>query len=56
MKTFSLFLAGLLLGLFFGRFYHLMHAPTPWPPPTSVHLPDNDEETTPCEYMTQLRY
>ena len=49
MKRFSLFVAGLLLGLFFGRFYHLMHAPNIPDPALSVDVPDNDERWDPCD-------
>jgi hypothetical protein len=48
MKKFSLFLARLLLGLFFGRFYRVYQAPPP-DPALSVHVPDNDERFDPCD-------
>jgi len=47
MNKLALFLAGLLLGLFFGRFYPLAHAPLR--DPFSVHVPDNDETWPLCE-------
>ena len=47
MNKLALFFAGLLLGLFFGRFYPLSHAPLP--DPFSVHVPDNDETWPVCE-------
>jgi hypothetical protein len=37
----------LSVGLFFGRLYHLMHAPT------MVHARDDDEDSAACECMTQ---
>lgn len=51
MRKLPLFLAGLLLGLFIGRFYRMATTP---PRPVSYSLPDNDEDWTPCEYMTKL--
>lgn len=50
MSKLALFLAGLLLGLFCGRFNTLRHA---IPAPVSYSLPDNDEDFYPCEYMTK---
>jgi hypothetical protein len=47
MNKLALFLAGLLLGLFFGRSYPLAHAPIP-DPALSVHVPDNDQTWDLC--------
>jgi hypothetical protein len=49
MSKLALFLAGVLLGLFFGRFYPLAHAPIP-DPALSVHVPDNDEKFDLCDW------
>ncbi len=55
MNKLALFLTGLLLGLLFGRVVALSRARVPYPSPTSVAAPDNDEDTVPCEYTTELR-
>lgn len=54
MNKLALFLAGLLLGMFVSRFVALSYARIPYPPPTAVTAPDNDEGWAPCEYTTKL--
>jgi hypothetical protein len=52
MNKLALFLAGLLLGLFFGRFYPLAHAPLQYPKPNypehGSYAPDSDQDSDPC--------
>jgi hypothetical protein len=52
MNRLSLFLAGLILGLFFGRFYPLARAPLPYPRPNypehGYYAPDTDQDSEPC--------
>ncbi len=55
MNRLAIFLAGILLGLFFGRFYPLAHAPLP--DPFAVHAPDNDDESWPlCEEVAKVQH
>ena len=52
MGKVALFLAGILLGLFFGRFYPLVRAPLQYPHPNypehGYYAPDGDQEWDPC--------
>jgi hypothetical protein len=58
MKQLSFFLAELLLGLFFGRFYPLAHAPLQYPRPNypehGYYAPDSDDDSAPCGGVTKL--
>jgi hypothetical protein len=56
MNRLALFLAGIVLGLFVGRYYHLIrvHDDPDSGKVTSFHLRDNDESWYPCEYLTRV--
>lgn len=58
MNRLALFLAGNILGLFFGRFYPLAHAPLQYPRPNypehGYYAPDSDEDSVPCGRVTKL--
>lgn len=58
MNKLALFLAGLLLGLFFGRFYPLAHAPLQYPRPNypehGSYALDSDDGSVPCGGVTKL--
>jgi hypothetical protein len=59
MKKLTLFLAGLLLGLFFGRFYPLAHAPLQYPRPNypehGNYAPDAEDDSSPCGGVAKLQ-